>query len=56
MSTKRQDFRYRHDKFPVFDRAYSAEDIRNNILVVAESIVKTIYSFNEKQMNIILQN
>ena len=46
----------RYQKYSVFDTALDNDDLRRNILIISEALVKVIYTFHEKNINFFIDN
>ena len=56
ISAKKDMYISRTDKYSVFDNAISNDDLKRNILIISEALVKVIYSFTDKSVNFFLEN
>ena len=56
ISAKDNVYTNRNEKYSVFDKAISNDDLKRNILIISEALVKVIYSFHEKNINFFIDN
>lgn len=47
---------HRYEKYSVFDTAISNDDLRRNILILSEAIVKIVYTFKDPNINFFIDN
>lgn len=56
ISAKDEVYANRNEKYSVFDNAISNDDLKRNILIISEALVKVIYTFHEKNINFFIDN
>jgi hypothetical protein len=56
ISSKDEIYSHRTQKFSVFDTSLSTSDLKQNILIISEALIKVIYSFGEKNFNYFIDN
>lgn len=56
ISAKDEVYSSRFEKYSVFDNAISNDDLKRNILIISEALVKVIYTFHEKNINFFIDN
>ena len=47
---------HRYQKYSVFDTALNNDDLRRNILLLNEALVKVIYTFQDMNINFFIDN
>ena len=55
ISAKNEQYFHKNQKYSVFDKALSNEDLKRNILIISEALVKLIYNFEDKNTNFLLE-
>jgi len=56
LSTSKEKLRSRWEKFSVFDKDFSNQELSRNILIAGEALIKLIYQFNERNINFFIDN
>ncbi len=56
ISAKNEVYSNRYEKYSAFDNAISNDDLKRNILIISEALVKVIYTFHEKNINFFIDN
>ena len=56
ITAKDQKYTNRYQKYSVFDNTLRNDDLRRNILIISEALVKLVYAFHEKNINFFIDN
>jgi hypothetical protein len=56
ISAKEDLYVNRYQKYSVFDRSLNTKDLKKNLLVITEPLMKLIYTFTDKNINLLQDN